>query len=166
MNLTWPKFHDSSFRPTLRERWRFHWRANLRMLRRPRDLVLFNLISFAPLLLLLGFMWLFPGLYESSSGDLSALLLTTVATAAFFFALQHVAFVVAMNLTYVPHVHAVLRDQGIPVCGRCGHRLPPTTPGAACPECGHTGASATMCDSVGVSSTFDAPDRTLEDSQR
>ena len=166
MNLTWPKFHDSSFRPTLRERWRFHWQANLRMLRRPRDLVLFNLISFAPLLLLMAFMWLFPGLYESSTGDFSALVLTTMAMATFFLALQHVAFVVAMNLTYVPHVHAVLRDQGIPVCARCGHRLPPATPGATCPECGETGTSATMYDSVGVPSTFDVPDRSSEDAQR
>jgi hypothetical protein len=166
MNLTWPRFHDSSFRPSLREQWDIHWRANLRMLRRPWDLVFFNLISFSPLLLLMGLMWLFPDLFEGSGPDLSALLLTTVVTAAIFFTLQHVAFVVAMNLTYVPHVHAVLRDRGVPVCGRCGHRLPPATPKAACSECGHTDASATMCDSPGVSSMVDAPDRALEDSQR
>ncbi|MEE2972595.1 MAG: hypothetical protein VX672_05675 [Planctomycetota bacterium] len=147
MNLLWPHFHDSAYRPTLAERLSIHWKANLKMLRHPWDLVLFTVITFAPVGLLYLFMAAFPGIFLAPGGDLATILFATVTTFLFFLVIQHIAFVVAMNLTYVPHVHAVLKDRGIPVCARCGHRLPPTAPGSACPECGQGGSSATMFDS-------------------
>lgn len=153
MNVLWPVFHDPSYRPSLAARLDFHWKANLRMLRRPRDIVLFSLISFAPLLLLVSFMRLFPDLFRAVSTptnpvpDMAPLLFTTLLTFVVFLVLQHVAFVVAINLTYVPHVRSVLRDRGVPLCRRCAQLLPPHAPDSACPECGHTESLATMNDS-------------------
>ena len=106
MNVLWPVFHDPSYRPSLAERLDFHWKANLRMLRQPRDIVLFSLISFAPLLLLVSFMRLFPDLFRAVSTptnpvpDMAPLLFTTLLTFVVFLVLQHFAFVLAMNLTY------------------------------------------------------------------
>ena len=154
MNHLWPVFHDPAYQPSLQERLSFHWQANLRMLRSPRDMVLFTLISFAPLALLFGFMTLFPGLYTATSTgganptiDMAPLMFTTVVTFMVFLVLQHIAFVLAMNLTYVHHVREELHDRGVPVCVRCANLLPPHTPGATCPECGATQLSATMSDS-------------------
>lgn len=150
MNLLWPVFHDPSYRPSLAERLTLHWKANVRMLRRPWDILLFSLISFAPLLLLIGFQSLFPSLYTVASTptspvpDLGPLIFTTLVTALFFLVLQHFAFVLAMNLTYVHHVRTVLLDRGVPLCPRCAQLLPPHTPAAACPECGHAASLATM----------------------
>ena len=75
MNVLWPVFHDPSYRPSLAERLDFHWKANLRMLRQPRDIVLFSLISFAPLLLLVSFMRLFPDLFRAVSTEDAILLI-------------------------------------------------------------------------------------------
>lgn len=144
MNVLWPVFHDPSYRPSLAERLDFHWKANLRMLRQPRDIALFSLISFAPLLLLVSFMRLFPDLFRAVSTptnpvpDMAPLLFTTLLTFVVFLVLQHFAFVLAMNLTYVHHVRTVLLDRGVPLCPRCAQLLPPHTPTAACPECGHS----------------------------
>jgi hypothetical protein len=79
---------------------------------------------------------------------MAPLLFTTLLTFVVFLVLQHVAFVVAINLTYVPHVRSVLRDRGIPLCPRCAQLLPPDTPDAGCPECGHPASLATMNGSV------------------
>lgn len=162
MNHLWPVFHDPAYQPSLQERLSFHWQANLRMLRSPRDMVLFTLISFAPLALLFGFMTLFPGLYTATSTgganptiDMAPLMFTTVVTFMVFLVLQHLAFVLAMNLTYVHHVREELHDRGVPVCSRCANLLPPHTPGAACPECGATRSSATMSDSDQKGSEID-----------
>ena len=162
MNHLWPVFHDPAYQPSLRERLSFHWQANLRMLRCPRDMVLFTLISFAPLALLYGFMTLFPGLYTATSTgganptiDMAPLMFTTVVTFMVFLVLQHLAFVLAMNLTYIHHVRAELGARGVPVCPRCANLLPPHTPGAACPECGATRQSATMPDSDRMGSSND-----------
>ncbi|MCP4014417.1 MAG: hypothetical protein GY728_15045 [Phycisphaeraceae bacterium] len=150
MNVLWPVFHDPSYRPSLAERLTFHWKANLRMLRQPRDIVLFSLISFAPLVLLVFFMRLFPDLFKAVSTpanpvpNMAPLLFTTLATFVVFLVLQHFAFVLAMNLTYVHHVRTVLLDRGVPLCPRCAQLLPPHTPAAACPECGHAASLATM----------------------
>lgn len=153
MNLLWPVFHDPSYKPSLSERLAFHWQANLRMLRRPRDVVLFCVISFAPLLLLVGFQTLFPGLYSVSSTpanpipNMAPLMFTTLVTFVVFLVLQHLAFMLAINLTYLHHVRSALLDRGIPLCPRCAQLLPPHTPAAACPECGHPASLATMTDS-------------------
>jgi ribosomal protein L40E len=48
--------------------------------------------------------------------------------------LQHLAFVKAIDRTYLPHVRRALCDRGLRVCLRCGHRLGPAA--VRCPECG------------------------------
>ena len=150
MNLFWPEFHDPSYRPGFRDRMSIHWSANLRMLRHPRDMVVFTVISFLPLALLLLFVEAFPGFLatDAMAPDLQSVLLRVIAVAVVLLGLQHLAFVVAMNLTYVGHVRSVLRDRGIPVCEQCGQRLGPSSEGTACPECGHPASLATMSDSV------------------
>ena len=153
MNLLWPVFHDPSYKPSLSERLGFHWQANLRMLRHPKDIALFSLISFAPLLLLVSFMRLFPDLFRAVSTptnpvpNMAPLLFTTLVTFVVFLVLQHLAFVLAINLTYLDHVRSALLDRGIPLCPRCAQLLPPDTPDAGCPECGHSPSLATMNDS-------------------
>jgi hypothetical protein len=145
MNLfLWPRYHDPSYRPTLRELVSIHWRANLRMLRVPRDLVVFTVISILPVLGLFAATELFPTFF---SGAPDEILVRLVAICLLFFPVQHVAFMIAMDLTYTPHVRAAIRERGVPVCLRCGHLLPPNAPDASCPECGATGSSATIRDS-------------------
>ncbi len=154
MNILWPVFHDPSYKPSLAERLAFHWQANLRMLRRPRDVVLFCVISFAPLLLLIGVQTIFPGLYSVSitqanpSPNMAPLMFTALVTLLVFLVLQHFAFMLAINLTYLHHVRSALLDRGIPLCPRCAQLLPPDTPDAGCPECGHPASLATMNGSV------------------
>ena len=166
MNLIWPVFHDPSYKPSLRDRFIFHWQANLRMLRKPRDIILFNLISFAPLALVVTVQVAFPGLFSvtyvpgSPVPDLTPVIFTMMVTFLVALVLQHLAFVLALNLTYVPHVREVLRDRGVPVCLQCAHLKPPLAPGSGCPECGAGQLSATMSDSSRRTSNDDdaAPD--------
>jgi len=47
---------------------------------------------------------------------------------------QHLAFMLAIDRTYLPFVRDALCERGVPVCRRCGHRLLAETP--RCPECG------------------------------
>ncbi|MAD19418.1 MAG: hypothetical protein CMJ52_04250 [Planctomycetaceae bacterium] len=172
MKSLWPVFHDPSYKPSSVERLSLHWQANLRMLRRPRDIVLFTLISFVPLLLLVGFQTLFPNLYSVSisqanpTRDVAPLLLAALVTMLAFLVLQHFAFLLAINLTYLHHVRSVLLDRGVPLCVRCAHLLPPQTPEAACPECGATPPSATMSDSNRKASIDDPTVMDSEDSPR
>ena len=172
MNHIWPVFHDPAYKPSPRERLAFHWHANLRMLRRPWDMVLFTLISFSPLALLMCFQALFPDLYRvvstptNPTPDIAPMMFTTLVTFMVFLVIQHFAFMLALNLTYVHHVHSVLRDRGVPLCPRCGQLLPPHTPEASCPECGATPSSATMSDSDRTASISDPTVRDSEDPPR
>ncbi len=154
MNLIRPVFHDPAYRPPLRELIAIHWTANLRMLRRPRDIAIFTAISMVPVLTLFAAVEVFPEFLRTGSAnpgnimlELQSLLLRVIAVGVGFLAVQHVAFMIAIELTYTPHVRAAIRDRGVPVCLRCGHLLPPNDPEAPCPECGTTGSSATIRDS-------------------
>ena len=149
----WPRYHDPAYRPSLRELVSIHWRANLRMLRVPRDLVLFTVISILPVLGLFAATELFPTFF---SGAPDEIVVRLVAICLLFLPLQHVAFMIAMDLTYTPHVRAAIRDRGVPVCLRCGHLLPPDAPDVACSECGATGSSATIRDSGRADATVAA----------
>lgn len=151
MNLLRARFHAPEYRPSWRTKVAVHWDANLRMLRRPMDIVVFTIISFLPSAALLLIVGLAPWIWVPGSAggppttiDLPLFLLRTLATLAVFLPLQHVAFMIAMDLTYIPHVRATLRARGVPVCPACGHLLPPESPDASCPECGDAGSSATM----------------------
>lgn len=151
MNLLRPRFHDPAFRPDLRTQVALHWDANLRMLRRPLDVVLFTVISMLPVGGLVALDAGLPeglvGLVTDRADGTGTMVLRSLAIAAVFLPLQHVAFMVAMDLTYIPHVRAAMQARGVPVCRRCGSLLPPETPDAACSECGHPGSSATIRDS-------------------
>ena len=138
MNLLRPDFHDPSYRPGFRDRMSIHWSANLRMLRHPRDMAVFTVISFLPLAVLLLLVPAFPRVFVHGA------LMGMIAFAVSFLVLQHLSFVLAMNLTYVHHVQAVLHRRGIPVCRRCGQLLAPDRPESACPECGHRPLATTL----------------------
>ena len=140
MNLLWPNFHDPSYRPGFRERMSIHWLANLRMLRHPRDIAVFTVISFFPLVALLLLVQVVPRVFVHGA------LIGVIAFAAIFLLLQHLAFVLAIKLTYVHHVQAVLYRRGIPVCRRCGQLLAPDRPESACPECGYRPLATTLTD--------------------
>ncbi len=151
MNLLWPDFHDPTYRPGFRDRLSIHWQANLRMLGHPRDIAVFTVISFLPLALLLLLEASFPSFFASGSTspaaiskELPSILLRVLVVAVIFLVLQHLAFVFAMNLTYVGHVRRTLGDRGIPVCRRCGQLLAPDRPESACPECGHRPMATTL----------------------
>ena len=152
----WPRFHDPSFKPGFRENLSIHWAANLLMLRHPRDMVVFTIVSMVPVVAYAAFVAAFPALFTANAlvqSEVNQLLLVSLATFLVWAIAQHVAFVQAMEMTYVPHVRTALRRRGIPVCLRCGHLLPPKTPNAACPECGAPGSSATIDDSGRVDAT-------------
>lgn len=152
----WPRFHDPSFKPGFRENLSIHWAANLLMLRHPRDMVVFTIVSFIPVAAYATFVAAFPDLFSANAlvqADVNQLLLVSLATLLVWGIAQHIAFVQAMEMTYVPHVRTALRDRGIPVCLRCGHLLPPKTPNAACSECGDPGSSATIDDSGRAAAT-------------
>ncbi len=143
----WPRFHDPALRLTLPQRWRVHWRANLLMLRCPRDLIIFTAWTMGPVVLLFVLVESVPQVFSANANDpadINRLLLVSLLTLAVFFGIQHVVFVAAMQQTYVPHVRRALVERGIPVCLDCGQLLPPETPGARCPECGSDRGSATM----------------------
>jgi hypothetical protein len=151
MNLIWPCFYDSEYRPTQLERLVIHWKANLRMLRFPRDIGLFTVISLIPMICLLSFAEWLPGPFGSGPAtpgapltELQTLAPVLLLIAVGFLALQHLAFVAAMNLTYVHHVRAVLRERGVPVCERCGQLLSPDRPESTCSECGHRSLATTL----------------------
>ena len=100
MNLIWPCFYDSEYRPTQLERLVIHWKANLRMLRFPRDIGLFTVISLIPMICLLWFAEWFPGLFGSGPAtpgapltELQTLAPVLLLIAVGFLALQHLAFV-------------------------------------------------------------------------
>ena len=149
MMRLWPRFHDPALRLTLPQRWSVHWRANMLMLRSPRDLILFTVWTMGPAVLLVVLVESMSGLLEADAmnrTEANRLLMVTLLILAVFFSIQHVVFVVAMQRTYVPHVRRALGERGIPVCLDCGQLLPPETPGARCPECGSDRGSATMTD--------------------
>jgi hypothetical protein len=137
-SIWWPTFHDPSFAPPLREQLSLHWRANLGMLRSPRAVVTFCALSLLPTLAFVGLVLV----VEATTKNLSGILTTTgglvaaIAVGAAYLLVQHVTFVVAMNLSYGPFVRSAMRARGIRVCERCGHLLPPSGPPPACSECG------------------------------
>ena len=152
----WPRFHDPAFQPGFRENLSIHWAANLLMLRRPRDIVVFTVVSLIPAAAYAAFITAFPALFTANAlvpAEVDRLLAVSLATLLVWGIAQHLAFMQAMDMTYVPHVRTALRHRGVPVCLRCGHLLPPETPDVACSECGAPGSSATIDDSGRAAAT-------------
>lgn len=134
MNLIWPKFHDQDYRPGHLYMMRIHLWANLSMLRSLRDTSLFLVISLIPVGVLLLILSVFPLTFDATGGVSGSIVMLVLLGLLVFYLVQHVAFMVAMDLTYVPHVRNVIRQQGVPICQRCGQLLHAND--VPCPECG------------------------------
>jgi hypothetical protein len=125
---------------SLREQLAVHFWANWEMLRQFRDLAVSTVVALVPTgafaLLLWGFRPLRRGgLLDASRADLGSIILIVATAIVAWLAVQHLFFVYAMQRWYAPFVRREIARRGIPMCERCGHRLPPQAP-ATCPECG------------------------------
>ncbi|MEE2681362.1 MAG: hypothetical protein VX641_03215 [Planctomycetota bacterium] len=134
MNLIWPKFHDPDYRPGMLAMLRIHWVANLAMLRSPRDVGVFMLISFVPVAVLLLGLAFFPLSLDPTPGTSGSIVILLALGVLVFYLVQHVAFMIAIELTYTPHVRWAIRGCGTPICQQCGQLLHGDD--APCPECG------------------------------
>lgn len=138
----WPQWFPPDLRLPFREQLAVHWRANLLMLRSPAAVLGFCGWSFLPLGPLLAAAWAAGWIAGEPRGLSTApgLAMYGVAILAYLL-LQHLAFMRAIDRTYLPFVRDALRQRGIPVCRRCGQRLAPGS--ARCPECGAEAAAET-----------------------
>jgi hypothetical protein len=141
----WPRFYDSAFRPDLRTAVILHWRANLLMLRSPRAIVGFLVLSSWPALLYLTAIWLIVFLGERTNngspfvgGPVVGVVVVLAITVGYLL-LQHIAFSKALLLTYAPFVRKAMRERGHPICLRCGQLLH-ASDADRCPECGSSSA--------------------------
>ncbi len=131
----WPRWFPPDLRLPWPQQLAIHWRANMLMLRSPRAIAGFCAISFPPVAIPIGAAiagdWLSgePRGLDSAAG----LALYGLVIATYLLA-QHLAFMQAIDRTYLPFVRDALAERGMPVCRRCGHRL--HAAGVACPECG------------------------------
>ncbi|OUU95089.1 MAG: hypothetical protein CBC35_02980 [Planctomycetes bacterium TMED75] len=132
--MIWPKFHDRDYRPGHLFMMRIHLLANLSMLRSFRDTGLFLLISLIPVAILLLMLSVFPLTFDATTGVSGSIVILLLLGLLAFYLVQHVAFMVAMDLTYTPHVRNAIRRQGVPICQHCGQLL--HTDDVTCPECG------------------------------
>ncbi len=125
-----------------------HWRANMLMLRAPRAIVAFLVVSLWPVAVLIGVWWLLgflgdhnPFITHSTTGYLTA-----AATFGGFLLLQHIAFSQALVHSYAPFVRRAMCERGTPVCLACGTLLAPPSGGTEastrCPECGQLAETA------------------------
>ena len=147
MNLIWPRFHDRDYRPGQLAMLRIHLQANLTMLRSARDTGLFLLISLVPVSLLLLVLSFFPLRFDVTGGVRGSILILVLLGLLLFYLVQHVAFMIAMEITYTPHVRSAIRRSGVPICQRCGHLL--HSDEVQCPECG--GCSTAQLETSGSS---------------
>lgn len=134
----WPQWFPPDLRLPFRMQLAVHWRANLLMLRSPSAIAGFCGWSFLPLVPLLlgaGAAGWFTGEPRGLSTP-AGLAMYGIAVIAYLL-LQHLAFVRAIDRTYLPFVREALGLQGIPVCRACGHRL--ASGASRCPECGRGG---------------------------
>ena len=135
----WMRMSEPTGLP-LREQFMVHFWANWRMLLQFRDLALSTLVALVPTLALAALavtprapLWRVLE-FDASAGTMPSLL-RLVAIVVAYLAVQHLFFVYAMQRWYAPYVRREFARRGVPMCERCGHRLPPASP-AACPECG------------------------------
>lgn len=140
MALLWPQLHDPAFRPGLRELARLHWRANLIMLRRPRACIEFTAISLVPLAALVAWLAAAGWFDDRIAGLVHPAFL--IPTGISFFALQHMAFVLAFERSYAPSFRRAMTERGQPACEACGYLLADASP--RCTECG-TGTARPPC---------------------
>lgn len=131
----WPQWFPDDVRLPLREQLAVHWRANVLMLRSPSAIAEFCAWSLLPLGPLLLAAWAAGWIGGEPRGLGSPWGLATYAAVVLgYLLLQHLAFVKAIDRTYLPFVRLALCDSGIPVCRGCGHRLDASA--IRCSECG------------------------------
>ena len=132
----WMRLHEP-VPISLGERLRIHLWANLRMLQRPGVLLLSSAVSILPTALFSLAVVVFAGLVDPRRAGSLPWELGLVAAVVIWLGSQHLFFVYAMQRWYAPFVRREFARRGMPMCDRCGQRLPPSTPDA-CPECGVT----------------------------
>ena len=113
---------------------KIHWQANLAMLRSSRDVGLFMLISLLPVGMLLLILAMFPVGFDPTVPATGSILGLLIVGLLVFYLVQHVAFMIAMELTYTHHVRRAIQRGGTPICLRCGHLLHEVND--LCSECG------------------------------
>jgi hypothetical protein len=117
------------------DRLRIHLWANMHMLKDPVVLLVSSAVAVLPTLaFFLALRLLFAHLDLRRAGT-TAWLLGFAGGVALWLLVQHLFFVYAMQRWYAPFVRREFGRRGMPMCERCGHRLPPRRP-AACAECG------------------------------
>jgi len=131
----WPQWFSPDLRLPFREQLAVHWRANLLMLRSPAAILGFCAWSLLPLVPLLAASFAAGWISGEPRGlaDASGWTLTLLAVLVYLL-LQHLAFVRAIDRTYLPFVRRALVARGRPVCLACGQPL--HAAGVRCPECG------------------------------
>lgn len=134
-SIWWPRWFPPDLRLTWPQQLATHWRANLLMLRSPRAIGGFCAISFPPVAIPVAAALVGGWLSGEPRGlhSFAGLSLYAIAIAAYLLA-QHLAFMLAIDRTYLPFVRDALRERGVPLCRGCGHRL--LADAARCPECG------------------------------
>ncbi len=131
----WPQWFPADLRLPWRTQLAVHWHANLLMLRRPAAVLEFCAWSFLPLIPLLIAAWIAGWMTGEPRGLGSPAGVALYALGVLgYLLLQHLAFMRAIDRTYLPFVRRSLCDRGLRVCLACGHRLAPDAVG--CPECG------------------------------
>ena len=134
MSYFWPKFHDADFRPDKKTKTRLHLQANMAMLRSPRDMCLFLFISLIPIAVVEITLFFFPITFVGTTGPTIASIILVLLGVLVFCFFQHIAFMIAIDKTYISYVRRAIRRNGTPICIRCGHLL--HNDETTCPECG------------------------------
>ena len=137
MNIWWPDFYDSEFKPTFNENLAIHWKANMLMLRSPKAIALFCIITLLPIGACTAISEVAnPFVWDGATQELLTSILPLFTAFLFvFLIIQHICFVIAMNITYVPFVRDAIQAKGIPICKACGHLLGKQS--ELCGECGN-----------------------------
>lgn len=135
----WMRMHEPAGL-SLRQQFIVHFWANWEMLKRPRDLAISSLFALIPSGTLAALLWLARPARRDSvlyalASHTSLIMLVLGGVVLAWLAAQHLFFVYSMQRWYAPFVRREMTRRGVPMCERCGHRLPPARP-AACPECG------------------------------
>ena len=137
MNIIWPDFHDPEFKPSRRERYAIHWKANLLMLKSFRAMAISLIIALVPVaLFVIPFELIGPVKIDQATGkpNIVTLVATQLGLLIVYLCMQHVAIVISMNITYVPYVRQAIRMRGTPICQQCGQLL--ASDSSRCAECG------------------------------
>ena len=135
----WMRMHEPAGL-SLRQQFIVHFWANWEMLKRPRELLVSSLFALIPSGVVSAMLWLSrphrrDSLLYALTPNMSLLLLVLGGLVIAWLVAQHLFFVYSMQRWYAPFVRREMTRRGVPMCERCGHRLP-LAPPAACPECG------------------------------